>query len=245
VRVVISQPMYFPWVGLLEQFKAADIFVFYDDVQFVKGSLFNRVQVKTKSGVRWLTVPLKNRKLSQYICETGIDDQQDWRKSHLSLLRQSYEGAPYFDDMIELAESVLKREYANLAELSISSMLAQADYFNISQDKKILRSSEMNVSGVSSQRVFDICKNLGATRYITGHGAANYLDHELFEETGIDVCYMNYEKTPYQQLNGEFTPFVSGLDLVANCGENGSENIKSGSIIWKKFLTTHAQNVKS
>jgi WbqC-like protein family len=237
--------MYFPWVGLLEQFKAADVFVFYDDVQFVKGSLFNRVQVKTQNGIRWLTVPLKNRKLSQNICETGIDDQQDWRKSHLSLLRQSYEGAPYFEDMVELAESVFKRRYTNLAELSIGSMWALAEYFEISRNKKILRSSEMNVSGASSQRVFDICKNLGAASYITGHGAANYLDHELFEEAGIDVCYMDYEKTPYQQVNGQFTPFVSALDLVANCGKNGSENIKSGSIIWKKFLTTHVQNVKS
>ena len=41
------------------------LFVFYDDVQFVKGSLFNRVQIKTKDGIRWLTVPLRSRQLNR------------------------------------------------------------------------------------------------------------------------------------------------------------------------------------
>ena len=54
-RVVISQSMLFPWVGLLEQMRLADVFVHYDDVQFSKGSFVNRVQVKTPDGVRWMT----------------------------------------------------------------------------------------------------------------------------------------------------------------------------------------------
>jgi hypothetical protein len=39
--VVISQPMFFPWVGMLEQLKLADTYVHYDDVQFEKGSFSN------------------------------------------------------------------------------------------------------------------------------------------------------------------------------------------------------------
>jgi hypothetical protein len=245
VRVVISQPMYFPWVGLLEQLKAADIFVFYDDVQFVKGSLFNRVQLKTPSGIRWLTVPLRSKSLSQKICETEIDDHQDWRTRQIAVLRQSYERAPYFEDMIRVAESVLAEKFSNLSELSISSMTALGDYFGLSSGKKILRSSSLNIGGGSSQRVHDICKSLGATQYITGHGAANYLDHELFERAGIEVCYMQYEQKPYAQLQGEFTPFVSALDLVANCGVGGAKFIRSGFDSWKDFLRNNRQIVIS
>ena len=237
--------MYFPWVGLLEQFKAADIFVFYDDVQFVKGSLFNRVQVKTQGGIRWLTVPLRSGTLSQKICETEIDDQQDWRNRQIALLRQAYAGAPFVNDMIKLAESVLVGRFSSLAELTISSMIALADYFGISAGKNILRSSSLNIGGGSSQRVYDICKSLGATQYITGHGAANYLDHNLFDQVGIEVCYMHYEKVAYPQLHGEFTPFVSALDLVANCGQAGVECIRSGFVGWKDYLKSNGQSTNS
>lgn len=46
MKVVISQSMFFPGWVLLEQLKLADLYVFYDDVQFSKGSFTNRVQVK-------------------------------------------------------------------------------------------------------------------------------------------------------------------------------------------------------
>ena len=66
-RVVISQPMYFPWAGILEQVRLSNVFVHYEDVQFTRGSFSNRVQVKTEKGMHWLTVPLKNFILGQQI----------------------------------------------------------------------------------------------------------------------------------------------------------------------------------
>ena len=38
--VVISQPMFFPWIGMFEQIKAADVFLHYDDVQMPQGRSF-------------------------------------------------------------------------------------------------------------------------------------------------------------------------------------------------------------
>ena len=67
--VVISQPMYFPWVGMLEQMALADVWVHLDDAQFSKGGFFNRVQIKTTDGTPWLTVPLAENKLGQPLNE--------------------------------------------------------------------------------------------------------------------------------------------------------------------------------
>ena len=74
-------------------------------------------------------------------------------------------------------------------------------------------------------------------RYVTGLGARNYLDHQLFEDAGIRVEYMCYEKAIYPQLHGEFTPHVSILDLIANTGKEGVENIRSGTTYWKNYLS--------
>ena len=81
-RVVISQSMLFPWVGLLEQVRLADAFVHYDDVQFSKGSFVNRVQLKTPQGVRWMTVPLHDLHLGQRIDEVRIAPAGEWRARH-------------------------------------------------------------------------------------------------------------------------------------------------------------------
>ena len=232
--VVISQPMYFPWVGMLEQMRLADVFVYLDDAQFSKGGFFNRVQVKTERGTPWLTVPLVENKLGQALNQSRLA-AHNWRRKHLNTLRQSYASASYAEEMLGIAEMVLNSEAESLASLSEVSMQVLAGFFDVLPGM-ILRSSAMEVVGRGSERVLAICQSLGATRYVTGHGAADYLDHALFEKAGITVEYMDYEKREYQQLHGAFTPYVSSLDLVANCGSAGREVIDSGTIYWKDFV---------
>ena len=230
--VVITQPMYFPWVGMLEQMSLADALVYLDDAQFSKGGLFNRVKIKSPRGLEWLTVPLTRQKLASRINEM-TPAGTDWKKKHLTMLEQSHSGAPHAEEMIRLAESVLGPEVGTLADLSTASMDILADYFGISTDQRLL-SSRMQVEGSGSERVLAICRKLNASRYVTGHGAANYLDHESFEAAGIAVEYMDYAMRGYDQLHGEFTPYVSALDLVANCGSMGGEMISPRTVSWKE-----------
>jgi hypothetical protein len=231
--VVISQPMYFPWVGLLEQMRLADVFVHLDDAQFSKGGFFNRVQLKTAEGTPWLTVPLAETKLGQSLNETRMAEH-DWRRKQLATLRQSYAAAPHVEEMLGLVESVLEIEHESLAALSAASVEALAAFFEITP-KEIRWASAMGVEGTGSARVLAICEALGAERYVTGHGAREYLDHESFEAASIRVEYLDYEKREYPQLHGAFTPFVSALDLAANCGGTGREVIASGTVYWKDF----------
>lgn len=235
VRVVISQSMYFPWVGLLEQIRLADIFVHYDDVQLTRG-FYNRVQVKTQQGSKWITVPLRDHHRGQNIDETFVDDRVDWRSQHRNILRQAYLKAPFRDEMLDLVDRVFSESILTIADVSRFSVLALSDYFDIRTNCKFLDSSLLNINGSSSQRLHDIVKVLGGSLYITGHGARNYLDHALFEQSDITVQYMNYQCTPYPQLYGGFTPYVTALDLIANCGQAGRGVIQSNAINWREFI---------
>ena len=95
---------------------------------------------------------------------------------------------------------------------------------------------DLDVPGSSSERVLGIVKCVAGKTYITGHGAMHYLDHGLLEESNISVKYMDYRKIEYPQLHGEFTPYVSSLDLIANCGPAGKEYICSEAIEWREFV---------
>jgi hypothetical protein len=239
MRVVVSQSMYFPWVGLFEQIGLADIFVHYDDVQFTRG-FFNRVQIKTKDGIQWLTVPLRKHHRGQLIDSIEIDESIDWRGEHRESLRRAYARAPFCNEMLSIVDEVFGCRHSMLAEVARASMLRVARYFGIMEGKEFRSSSDMHIDGSSSQRLFDICRTLKAEVYVTGHGAKGYLDHPLFASSGIGVEYMNYEKRPYRQLHGEFSPFVSCLDLIANCGVAGRAVICSKSIPWETFINESA-----
>jgi hypothetical protein len=236
MNIVISQSMLFPWVGMLEQVKLADVFVHYDDVQFSKGSFVNRVQLKSPSGSKWLTVPLQDLHLGQRINEVKPADTSVWKQQHLELLATSFVGAPYANDALAIAESVYAIDYPDVGSLARASLLALSAYFGLDQSTQFVDVTSLDITGSSSERVFEVVKKLGGTAYITGHGAANYLDHQLFEQADIDVRYMTYERKPYSQHYGDFNPHVTGLDLVAHCGPAGAAMICSGTSSWRNFI---------
>lgn len=257
-RVVISQPMFFPWVGMFEQLRLADVYVHYDDVQFSKGSFTNRVQIKTFQGPRWLTLPvavhlgeaINHVRLAQGPLAPGPPPpgpparstrqspaSADWRARHLGLLAQAFAGAPHAEEALSLVRRVYEPSHDQLCELVIASMEAVLGYFELAPAVRFLRSSQMNVPGSGWARVLEIIKRAEGDVYVTGHGARNYLDHEAFERAGVRVEYMDYERRPYPQLHGAFTPHVSILDLVANVGRTGRSVITSGTKPWREFLS--------
>jgi hypothetical protein len=227
--------MYFPWVGLFEQIALADVFVFYTDVQYSKGGFVNRVQMKTSSGISWMTVPLHNYRFGQNIEEVSIKPVSQWKGAHLALLRNSLNRAPWLMDAVRMLEEIAETE-KTVAGVSRSSLLSVCRYFGLDQKVRFIEISKLGIPGKGSDRVLAIVKALGGTSYITGHGGRHYLQHEAFEAAGISVEYMDYRCTSYPQFHGTFTPYVSILDLIAHCGPGGSSLIRSGTRNWRSFI---------
>lgn len=238
MKVLITQSMLFPWIGMLGQLRLADIIVHYDDVQLSKGSFTNRVQVKTESGLHWMTIPLQNFRLGMLIDETGFGAKDTWVKGHMSLLSQSFQNSPYKADALDMVEQVYSSACETVGSMSRLSMIKLGAYYGLLDGKKVLDIRSLGVSGLGTNRVLDIVKMVGGSTYITGHGARNYLDHLSFENAGIEVRYMEYDVEPYSQPWGPFTPYVTGLDLVANMGRQGLERITTSSMPWQKFISS-------
>jgi hypothetical protein len=231
--VVISQPMLFPWPGFFELIECADIFVHLDDVQFSKGSFTNRVQIKHPSGIKWMTAPLKSKGLSKKINLLETADV-DWKKKHRELVSQSLSKASYLPGVLDLFDFVYSSE--SFVDLLISSVENSSLLINSSPPKSWLRSSDLRIGGTSWERVLAIVSALGGDRYVTAHGAVNYLNHVEFERQGVAVEYVQYSKTAYTQLNGCFTPYVSVLDPLANLGSKSREIIRPKTLGWREFM---------
>lgn len=234
MKVVILQPAFFPWPGVFEQIALADIYVHLDDVQLPLGrSLISRIKIKTPSGPKWLTVPVI-RKGKQLINEVLLDDSGNWRRRHIKTLRHCYAKAPFVEQMLELVESVYFQPAGHLAQLNIAAIERITEYLGYETEFKV--SSRYNVKSKGSEKLLELVKILNGDTYITGHGALNYLDHELFEKNGVRIEYIDYNRTPWPQLHGEFDPHVSVLDLIANAGAEGVKYMNSGTVYWKDFV---------
>ena len=85
--------------------------------------------------------------------------------------------------------------------------------------RPVHRSSQLGIEGGQSQRLVNICRHFGASTYLSGNAASEYLDVPLFEENGIAVQWQDFAHPEYPQLHGEFVPYLSAIDLVLNCGE--------------------------
>jgi hypothetical protein len=231
--VVISQPMLFPWPGFFEQLMLADSYIYLDDTQFSKGSFTNRIQLLRGNDRCWMTIPLAGKGSFQKISEL-VSAGDDWKTGHRALLCQSLIGATYIDDALSIFDKVYS--HSTLLDLLIASIEEPARYMGIGTNRKIARSSGMGVEGASWRRVLDIVLHTGGSRYLTGHGAANYLDHGAFADHGVQVEYMDYSRTHWPQPGAFFTPYVSVLDLIARTGPEARNYLIPATISWQDFL---------
>lgn len=232
--LVVSQPMFLPWVGLFEQVRLADVFIHYDDVQLPQGrSFMSRVQLKSANGVSWLTVPIDHTTSGKLLNEVVMLKPEDWRDKHLRTIRHAYAKRPYFNLMFELVEKIYSQPTDHLAEFNIKAIEQIAQWLDLAP--QFMRSSAMGIEGASTDRLVDLCEAVNCDVYVTGHGALNYLNHQQFDDKGISVRYMDYKRVPYEQGHGEFTPYVSILDAMANCGERTRDLLCSDAIYWRDF----------
>jgi hypothetical protein len=227
MNCVILQPSYIPWRGYFHQIAKADVFVFYDDVQFDKRGWRNRNQIKTPGGLQWLTIPVYSKGAqTEHIPINQIKIVWDsaWNMAHLKAIQMAYSKAPYFGTYAPLLEGFYNQRPEYLADFTIETTIALARALGINQTK-FLRSSELNANGQKTDRLIQVLSAVGATHYISGPSAQDYIENDKFKEAGITLEYMVYNYPDYTQLYPPFEPQVSILDLLFMTGPDAKKYV--------------------
>ncbi|RMD66126.1 hypothetical protein D6833_01890 [Candidatus Parcubacteria bacterium] len=229
MRVVILQPSYIPWRGYFDQIRRADLFIFYDDVQYDKHGWRNRNQIKTAQGKQWLTIPVHSKGVTGGIPikDVRIDWHQPWAKKHLKALTFAYSRAPYFRKYLPWLERIYSRHDEFLADFTVDTTIELARMMGITHTR-FMRSSELEgITGRKTDRLIQILQRVGATHYLSGPSARNYLEEEKFAQAGIALEYMEYNYPEYPQLYPPYDPHVSILDLLFMVGDDALSYILS------------------
>ena len=224
-RCVISQPRLFPGLHYLDRMLLADVFGVFDTVQYNPRHEENRARIKTAQGPAWLTVPMRRTHREQSIRDTVLSDQP-WRDKAVGTLRHAYGRAPRLQDGFDEIEKVITDDHETLVDLDMASW--QPALNRIGTTASFRLASELEASGTGSEHLLEICLEVGATVYVSGGFGRDYLDLDLFERAGVGVEFHDYEHPTYDQLHGEFVPYLSYLDALFNVGLDRSL-IRSGA----------------
>jgi len=225
-KIAILQSNYIPWKGYFDMIAAVDEFILYDNMQYTRRDWRNRNQIKTAQGLQWLTVPVKVKgKYHQTIKETEIDGQ-GWAKKHWWAIMQNHKKTPHYKEIAELLEPIyLQGHYTHLSVLNRKLIEVICTYLNITT--KIINSSDYQLIDGKTERLVDLCVQAGATEYISGPAARDYVEPHLFEDKGIKLSWFDYSGyKEYPQLWGEFTHGVTILDLLFNCGKEAHKYMR-------------------
>lgn len=229
LRVAISQSNYIPWKGYFELISQVDVFVLLDNVQFTKRDWRNRNLLKSPRGEVWLTIPVESKgNYEAKISEMRVAPS-DWKSKHLRTIEMNYSRAAAFDSMFPWIKSVYEECPDDLlVDVNRHFIFRLTDLLGVKT--RIVSDEEFGLKSDPSIRLLDICMELGATEYVSGPAAKNYLNTEAFLRRKIEVDWFSYGPYPkYEQPWGEFVDSVSILDTILCTGIRAPDLLRSES----------------
>jgi hypothetical protein len=223
--VAIVQSNYIPWKGYFDLIAQCDEFILFDDVQYTKRDWRNRNQIKTRSGLQWLTIPVNvSGRYLQAIKDVTVSEP-GWNDRHWKTIAANYAHAPHFREFREPVEMLYRtRNEPRLCDINHRLLVGLCEMIGIRTP--IRRSMDYRVIEGKTERLVDLCLQAGATRYLSGPSAKAYIDPALFEKAGIALAYADYSGYPeYPQLYPPFEHRVSVIDVIFNAGPAARDHI--------------------
>jgi len=178
MKVSIHQPEHFPYLGFFQKIEASDFVVILDTVEFQGRRSFqarNRF-LNSNDVEEWFGPDIQKDSYYKKINEVNVAIDTGWKNKLFRKLEYN------FGETFERIYSSDK-----LSEINLNSIHYCLELLKIK--KPFIKSSELSVTGNKSELLSNICKEVGATTYLSGQGAKDYMDNSYFDKYNIKVEY--------------------------------------------------------
>lgn len=220
MKLAIMQPYFFPYIGYWQLIHAADRFVIYDDVNYIKGGWINRNRILINGAPHYLTVPLYQSSPNKRIYEISVQTSPVWRHKMIKTVENTYRKAEFFEEVFPVIERLIAYAVDSLDEYLAHQIQVLAEFMGI-KTEFVVSSRQYGNSELSSQaRVLDICGREGATTYINSQGGRSLYNADDFSAAGINLRFLIMRPLPYKQRTSVFMPYLSIIDALMEVGSN-------------------------
>jgi hypothetical protein len=218
MNIAIMQPYLFPYLGYFQLVYASDIFVFYDDVDFIKRGWINRNQILLNGNPHGFSVPCLRPVYQKKICEVEIDYNTFSKTNFLKTIHHAYSKSPNYKMIIVLLEEFFEVEYFHIGSIAAASVRLVFDYLDIS--KQFYFSSKrhhQNLNFNRAERLIDIAKKEHADLYINAIGGQSLYKKSEFSNGGVELKFLEPVLSRYSQPSDDFTSGLSIIDILMMC----------------------------
>jgi len=211
----VMQPYLFPYLGYYQLAHAADVFVFLDDVGFIKQGFVNRNSVLLDGAAHRFTAPVRDQSSFRTIAQHGYLPRWD---SLRGLLAAAYRKAPQWRALQPLLEAVLADPDDNVARKNARSIRLVFEHLGLPGPRWALASELDPGSALRAQdRVLALCRATGASTYVNSPGGRELYDSADFAARGVALRFLKTLPHAYAQRAAAFVPHLSMLDVLMHC----------------------------
>lgn len=224
MKLGIMQPYFMPYIGYWQLMNAVDLYVVYDDVNYIKGGWINRNRILVNNTPTYINLPLIEASPNKKINEIEVDINSIIINKNIKKIELSYRKAPYYNEVYPLIEKILLCNEKSLPKFILNSFKLVAEYLDINTEFVLSSDISKNNELRAQNKVIDICKNLKADEYYNAIGGTELYDKNIFEQNGIKLSFLDTNKIEYKQFNNEF---VSNLSIIDVLMFNSKQEVKN------------------
>lgn len=212
MSVAIMQPYFFPYLGYFQLVQAADHFVFYDDVMFIKKGWINRNRILMQGNEFLFSIPLEKQSQHKSIRQSTVAYGTEFPGKWLQQIESAYKKAPHFQDVLELIHQVIQEKPTSIADLAAKSVMETWTFLGL--EKKFYMSSELKTEPDDERalRLIHITQELGESHYINAVNGQILYDKQFFKEHGVQLDFLSPKLRSYPQ--GNQLEFMAGLSMI-------------------------------
>lgn len=212
--VVVMQPYFFPYLGYFQLVAASSVFIFLDDVAYIKRGWINRNSFLVQNRAHVFTVPLQAPSINRQIATTLVAEDPRWQSHLIRLLENAYAHAPFRDAVLGLVQQVVSEPQRSIGNLAATSVRTVCAYVGLPATWQMSSEAHPRNGLKGAARIVDICRTLDATRYVNAPGGKDLYDSSEFLRAGIELRFLRPVLPAYVQSGGQFVRGLSIIDVL-------------------------------
>ena len=219
--VAIMQPYFIPYAGYFRLFAASDLFVIYDCVQFPRRGWVHRNKMLGADGQEcWLTLPLSKMPRDVRIRDLSFSADAS------AILEEQMRRVPLLATRMQAdPEIVASLKHVVGAPVDYLERLLREIVSWLGLRWHTIRSSSLDVpdSLRGQERIIEIARRVGATRYMNAPGGRALYEPERFAAAGIELRFLDPYPGPSSSILHRLLtedPTLLSDDIRAASGTN-------------------------
>ena len=209
MKLAVMQPYFFPYFGYWQLIAQANIFVIFDDVNYIKKGYVDRNFIV--KGNEPITLKLQiqkasqNKRINQLLTGSNKGDL-------VETIRHVYRKAPRFEEAYPFITELILSQEQNLALYLENTIRAVCKFLGI--NAQIVRSSDFESPSAGKNKIIPLLMETGADTYINPIGGRDLYQESDFLDSGKSLKFFKPDFASAEVIAAHSLPHASILHFI-------------------------------